>query len=237
MVSVTRGDAGHHRLPAEELARVRRAEAAASAAVIGAISEVWDFPDGRLLPSLELRERVIREIRTWKPDLVLTHRPCDYHPDHRAIGHAVQDASYMVTVPLVAPDVPALRRDAVVAYLRDDFTRPYPFSPDVVLDVSEHVDAIVRMLACHASQVFDWLPYNLRMESDVPAGANERLMWLKRQYLHRQHGLAERMRGRLAAAYGAERAAAIEFVEAFEISEYAQSPDAPARERLFPLST
>jgi hypothetical protein len=62
-------------------------------------------------------------------------------------------------------------------------------------------------------------------------------MWLKRQYLHRQHGLAERMRGRLAAAYGAERAAAIEFVEAFEISEYAQSPDAPARERLFPLST
>ena len=236
MVSVTRGDSGHHRLSADELSRVRRAEAAAAAAVIGAVSEVWDFPDGRLLPSLELRERVLREIRTWQPDLVLTHRPNDYHPDHRAIGQAVQDASYLVTVPLVLPGVPALRRDAVAAYLRDDFTRPYPFSADVVLDVTEHVDAIVAMLACHASQVFEWLPYNLRMEADVPAEASGRLAWLKRQYLLRQRGAAERWRERLAAAYGADRAAGVEFVEAFEISEYAQSPDAATLARLFPLA-
>jgi LmbE family N-acetylglucosaminyl deacetylase len=235
MVSATRGDAGHHRLAAAELTRVRRAEAAAAAALIGATSEVWDFPDGSLQPTLELRQQVIRELRAWRPDLVLTHRPNDYHPDHRALGQAVQDASYMVTVPLVVPEVPALRRDPVVAYLRDDFTRPYPFSADVALDVGPHVGLIVAMLACHASQVFDWLPYNMRMEAEVPAGDAERLEWLLRQYKKRQSGLAERMREPLTVAYGPERAARVEFVEAFEVSEYAKAPDEAELRRLFPV--
>ncbi|MEQ8784977.1 MAG: PIG-L family deacetylase [Pirellulaceae bacterium] len=236
LVSVTRGDAGHHRLPREQLTRIRREEAAAAAAVIGAESDVWDFPDGALLPTLELRERVIREIRCWRPDLVLTHRVSDYHPDHRAIGQAVQDASYMVTVPLVVPDTPALRRDPVVAQLRDDFTRPCPFRADVVIDVGPQVDTIVAMLACHASQVFDWLPYNRRMEAEVPGDATERRAWLRRQYADRQKGVADRFREQLRAAYGAEHAAGVELVEAFEISEYAAAPSTDEVARLFPTT-
>src|SRR4030042_663078 len=73
------------------------------------------YPDGELMPPLEVRRRVIREIRTFKPDLVLTHRTSDYHPDHRAVGQLVQDASYLVTVPNVLPEVPALVADPVVA--------------------------------------------------------------------------------------------------------------------------
>jgi LmbE family N-acetylglucosaminyl deacetylase len=237
LVAVTRGDSGHHRLSREELTGIRRQEAAAAAAVIGAESEVWDFPDGALEPTLDLRERVIREIRTWRPDLVLTHRTCDYHPDHRAIGQAVQDASYMVTVPLVVPDVPALRRDPVVAQLRDDFTRPCAFRADVVLDVGPLVDTIVAMLACHASQVFQWLPYNRRMESEVPSDESERLLWLRRQYADRQTGLADRYRDRLRETYGEEHAARVEFIEAFEISEYAATPGAGELRRLFPQGT
>lgn len=234
MISATRGDSGHHRLSREELTAVRREEATAAAGVIGAISEVWDFPDGALLPTLELRKRIICEIRSWQPDLVLTHRPNDYHPDHRALGQAVQDASYMVTVPLVAPQVPALRRDPVVAYLRDDFTKPCPFQPDVVIDVGPQVDTIVAMLACHASQVFEWLPYNRRMEADVPTDAAQRLVWLRKQYTSRQTGVADRYRDLLAATCGADHAAQVEFVEAFEISEYATQPTPEDLQRLFP---
>ena len=74
------GAAGHHQLKPPELAVKRRAEAAS--AIIGASYEVWDFPDGELQPTLEVRQRIIAEIRTFRPHLVITHRTNDYHPDH-----------------------------------------------------------------------------------------------------------------------------------------------------------
>ncbi|RPI87611.1 MAG: PIG-L family deacetylase, partial [Planctomycetaceae bacterium] len=160
LVSVTNGQSGHYAVSGPELTAIRRAEAARSAAVIGALAEVWDFPDGRLEPTLELRERIIREIRGFQPDLVLTHRTCDYHPDHRAVGLAVQDASYLVTVPPICSDVPVLRRDPVVACMNDLFTRPCALAPDVVIDVTCELATIVAMCACHESQFFDWLPFN-----------------------------------------------------------------------------
>src|SRR5262249_32670776 len=130
MVSLTNGDAGHHEHPGPDLARRRRAEAAAAGAVIGASYDVLDNHDGELQPTLENRRRVIGLIRSFRPDLVLTHRPNDYHPDHRYTSQLVQDAAYMVTVPAVVPEVPHLRRDPVIAYLPDDFQKPYPFQPD-----------------------------------------------------------------------------------------------------------
>ena len=138
MISVTDGGAGHHRLPRDELVGLRRREAEEAAAVIGATAETWDFPDGALQPTLAVREAIIREIRVFQPDLVLTHRTCDYHPDHRAVGQAVQDASYMVTVPLVLPATPHLRRDPVVAYMVDLFTKPCRFEPHALLDIETH---------------------------------------------------------------------------------------------------
>ena len=117
MVSVTNGGAGHHILDPVALVRTRKQELAKSADRLGGECDVWDFPDGSLQPTLELREAVIREIRSFRPDLVLTHRTCDYHPDHRAVGQAVQDASYMVTVPLVVPDCPIPEAEPVVAYM------------------------------------------------------------------------------------------------------------------------
>ena len=182
MISVTDGRSGHHQYQPAELACVRRRESLAAAAVIGATYDVWEYPDGMLQPALEVRERIIREIRSFNPDLVLTHRPNDYHPDHRAVGQVVQDASYMVTVPLVAPDVPALSRDPVVAYMPDLFTRPYPFVPDVAIDIAEQMDTVVAMLACHQSQVFEFLPFNQRIADQVPQDETDRRRWLRHWY-------------------------------------------------------
>lgn len=233
MVSVTDGGAGHQSLPSAELRRIRREEAAASAASIGAESAVWTFPDGSLLASLEVREAIVAEIRRYRPDLVLTHRTCDYHPDHRAVGQAVQDASYMVTVPKIVPDVAPLARDPVVAYMPDLFTRPTPLRPDIVVDIAADLDTIVAMLACHASQFFDWLPYNHGIAEQVPPDAAARTAWLRAWYAGVVRPRAERCRREIVARYGAERGARIEFVEMFEISEYARPLDATLRERLF----
>lgn len=236
LVSVTDGAAGHHEVWGPPLARRRKDEAAAAARVIGAESEVWPFPDGRLSPSLEVRERIIAELRTFQPDLVLTHRTCDYHPDHRAVGHAVRDASYLVTVPAVVPNVSILRKAPVIAYLPDRFTRPAPIAADVVVDVTETVETIVDMLAAHESQVFEWLPFNQGTLDLVPADPAGRRAWLRGWAGAWPRTLADRYREALVAAYGTARGPAIEFAEVFEVSEYAAPLGPEARARLFPFA-
>ncbi len=233
MISVTNGGAGHHRRTAEELVPIRRQEAERSAAVIGATCQVWDSPDGALLPTLELREKIIRTIRSFQPDLVLTHRPYDYHPDHRAVGQAVQDASYLVTVPLVATDTPALRRDPVVAYMPDLFTRPCPFRPDIIVDISTVLDTMIDMLACHESQVFEFLPYSFRHAIAVPDDRQLRKAWLRDWYGAAISPRADVFRKAIEQQYGPTEAERIQAVEAFEISEYAAPLDRAARDRLF----
>lgn len=233
MISVTDGGAGHHTRGSTELVRLRRDEAAAAGRVIDAVYETWHFPDGALQASLEVRHRIIREIRLFKPDLVLTHRPNDYHPDHRAVGQCVQDASYLVKVPLIVPDAPALKRDPVVAYMPDLFTKPQRMQPEMILNIADHVDTIVSMLACHASQVFEWLPYEQGILETLPADDAGRMAWLKAWYTNYIRPRVSHFRHEISLAFG-DTAPPPEFIEAFEISEYAFRPDATLLQNLFP---
>jgi LmbE family N-acetylglucosaminyl deacetylase len=235
MVSLTNGDAGHHMLRGPELAARRRAEAGAAGAVIGAEYEVFPNHDGRLLPTLENRDQVIRLVRSFRPDLLLTHRPNDYHPDHRYTSQLVQDAAYLVTVPAIVPDVTHLPVDPVIAYLPDDFQRPYPLRPSVVVDVGGVVDTIAAMLHCHQSQFYEWLPYNGRYASDVPPTEESRQGWLKERTRHRLRARAALYRELIKDTFGAQRGAAVECVEAFEGCEYGAPLDGTARRRLFPF--
>lgn len=229
-VSVTNGAAGHHLTPGPALVLRRKAEAEAAAATIGAECEVWDHPDGSLEPTLARREQMIRLIRSWRPGLVLTHRPNDYHPDHRATSQLVQDAAYLLTVPAVCPDVPRLRRDPVIAYLSDNFTRPYPFDPTVVIDVASVWSEKIGMLHAHASQFYEWLPYNMGHPETVPVADADRRAWLSA----RLEGLTEKDRDRLNGRSGIV-ANDVRLVEAFEGCEYGAPLDDEARARLFPF--
>ena len=123
-VSVTSGDAGHHEQGGGALAARRRAEAREAGRRIGVDYVVLDNHDGELLPTLAIREQIIRQIREWRADLVLCPRPNDYHPDHRYTGILLQDAAYMVTVPNVVSDTPSLRRNPVFMYFEDGFQKP-----------------------------------------------------------------------------------------------------------------
>ena len=237
MVSVTDGGAGHHLLSSAELVPLRRAEAKRAGGVIGAEYITWDNPDGSLQPTLNVREQIIREIRGFSPDVVLTHRPCDYHPDHRAVGQAVQDASYLVTVPLVCPDTCALRKDPLVLYMPDRFKRPNRLHGDIVIDVGPQVETVVQMLACHQSQFFEWLAYNHEYESDVPDGESERFDFLLAWYKSHLRPMADLYRDRLVESYGVDRGAAIEYAEVYEASEYAADFDERTRRRLFPFAS
>lgn len=233
LISVTDGRAGHHKEFGPKLVKRRRQEAAASAKVIGASSEVWNHPDGELEPTLDLRWQIVTELREFSPHLVLTHRTEDYHPDHRAVAHAVRDASYLVTVPGVVPDVAILREPPVIAYMVDRFTRQTPFRADVAVDISAQVDAIVAMLACHQSQVFEWLPYNRHHGDELPKDEEGRLNWLRTWIESRLRETADIHRTALVETYGESVGNRIQFAEVLEISEYAAPLDDARREQLF----
>ncbi len=231
-IAVTNGEAGHYAVPPPELAAMRREEARAAAALGGFEIEVWDNPDAQLAPTVEIRGEVIRAIRRFAPHLVITHRPNDYHPDHRATGQLVQDASYLVRVPNLHRDTPPPETRPVVACMTDFFTKPNPFQPDVTIETTAQIDKVVAMLACHVSQVFQNIPQSRDEIENVPQDEDERLAWLKDFYASRPRAIANRFREALLRDYG-ERGNTVEFAEAYEISEYGRRPTAKELDALF----
>ena len=234
-VSVTNGDAGHHRLPPSELASTRLAESAAVTQLTGIEYEILGNRDGRLLPTLEARFELIGLIRRYQPDLILTHRPNDYHPDHRATSTLVCDAAYMVIVPHIVPEVPALRVNPVIAYLSDHFQRPAPFQPSIVIDIEPVLEQILDQMVCHRSQFFEWLPYTLCQEGSFPTDPAAQRAYAKDFYCRFNGPLADRYRELIVKTYGKERGASIRWVEAFEPCEYGSPLTDQVRSRLFPM--
>ena len=79
-VAMTNGDVGHFEQAGGPLAKRRKAEVAECGKILGIESAVLDIHDGELVPSLENRQKVARLIREWQADIVMGHRPYDYHP-------------------------------------------------------------------------------------------------------------------------------------------------------------
>ncbi|MCL6506951.1 MAG: PIG-L family deacetylase [Bryobacteraceae bacterium] len=232
-VAVTNGDAGHQSQGGGALAKRRRAEAQEAGRRLGiAEYEVLDNHDGELLPSLHVREQIIRRIRQWNADLVLAPRPNDYHPDHRYTGILVQDAAYMVVVPNVAPDTPPLEKNPVFLYFQDHFQRPNPFRPDIAVAIDDVFDKKIAALDAHVSQFYEWLPWVDRRLHEVPKDPAERRKWLAQECGGR---ITPEVRKALEKWYGPERAAKVQYAEAFEICEYGRQPSDAEIRQLFPM--
>ena len=234
-VSMTNGDTGHHAMGGGPLARRRYEETQASAAIADIQYDVLDIHNGELEPSVLVRKMVIQIMRESRADLVLCHRPNDYHPDHRAVGVLVQDAAYTVTVPNVAPLSAHLERAPVVGYLWDGFRKPVPFEATVAVDIGDVLERKIDMAHCHVSQMYEWLPYNSSRLDEVPAGETDRRAYLAERLQQRFRGTADASRTALQKWYGAERGAKIEYAEAIEISEYGSPLGDEDVPRLFPF--
>jgi LmbE family N-acetylglucosaminyl deacetylase len=231
-VAVTNGDAGHHKLQGKALAERRYAETQEVAKRLGVSYDVLDNHDGMLMPSLEVRLQIIKKIREWNADVVIAPRPNDYHPDHRYTGVLVQDAAYMVAVPNIAYDVPALRKNPVFLYTRDRFQRPNPFRPDIAIDISTVFEQKMRGLDAHVSQFYEWMPWIGHYEEEVPQSKEERFKWLMKQY---DEQMAPDIRASLIKWYGEQVAARAKYAEAFEICEYGAQPSEAEIRKLFPM--
>jgi len=232
-VSVTNGDAGHYNKGGGHLAKIRRAEAKKAAKELG-IEEytVLDNHDGELLPTLEVRHQIIREIRNWNADVVLSPRPADYHPDHRYTGILVQDAAYLVIVPNVTPDTPPLEKNPVFLYLEDRFQKPYPFQPDIAVDITSTFDKKIEALSAHESQMFEWLPWTSNSLKEVPVGEDERRKYMAKNW---SGSITSDEREALKKWYGEKKGAEIKYAESFEICEYGRQPTEEEIMKLFPM--
>src|SRR6266567_6086522 len=146
LVSATNGDIGHWQMAGGPLAQRRRNEVMEVGRRLGVTTEVLDIHDGEIMPTLENRRMMTRLVRQWNADIVIAHRPNDYHPDHRYTGVLVEDAAYMVTVPFFCPDVPFLKKNPVFLYTSDRFQRPTPFKADVAVSIDEVIEPMLNAL-------------------------------------------------------------------------------------------
>lgn len=238
LVSVTNGDIGHWRMAGGVLAKRRTAESAEVARRLGVESEVLDIHDGELLPTLENRRTITRLIRDWNADIVISHRPWDYHPDHRYVGVLVQDSAYMVAVPFFCPDTPPLKKNPVFLYSSDRFNKPYPFKADIAIDIGPVFDKKVDALMALESQHFEGGALgNAEEAAKVPPASKPELRraWLHERWDKHQSTIANDHRDALNRWYGDEAAAEIKYAEAFEICEYGHQPEPEEIRKLFPF--
>lgn len=238
LVSVTNGDIGHWQEAGGPLAQRRLAEVKKADAIIGATTEVFDIHDGELMPTLENRQKIIRTIREWNADIVISHRPWDYHPDHRYVGVLVQDAAFMVTVPFICPDVPPLKKNPLFLYSSDGFRKPYPFQADIAVSVDDVFDQKLTAIHEMPSQHYEGGANGSEEHvSRVPPARDVagRKAWLRERWERRQSGEATQYRDALIKWYGPEKGAAVKFAEAFEICEYGRQPKPDEIKLLFPF--
>jgi len=235
-VSVTNGDIGHWKIAGGPLAKRRAEEVRRADELLGVTSLVLDIHDGEVMPTLENRKTITRLIRKWRADIVLTHRPNDYHPDHRYTGILVQDSAYMVTVPFFCPDTPALRRNPVFLYVFDRFQRPNPFQPDIVVAIDDVIEKKLAAMDAIESQFFEGgCGGNADLVPRDEEGRARRRREVRERFRARFARVADRFRDRLIELYGPERGRRIRYAEAFEICEYGRKPSPAELRRLFPF--
>lgn len=235
-VSVTNGDIGHWRESGPVLARRRKVEAEAADKSLGVATEILDIHDGELEPTLANRKTITRLIREWKADIVMSHRPNDYHPDHRYTGVLVQDAAFMVAVPKFIPEVTPLAKNPVFLYYSDRFQKPNPFKADVVVSIDGVMEKKLAALERMESQFYEGGANGgpQLMPSDS-AGQAKRKADVRAGFQNRDRGVARQFRDKLAEFYGKDPSGKVEYAEAFEVCEYGKQPTKEELRKLFPF--
>jgi LmbE family N-acetylglucosaminyl deacetylase len=234
-VATTNGDVGHFEQAGGPLAKRRKAEVAECAKILGIENEVMDIHDGELLPSLENRQKMARIIRNWQADIVMGHRPYDYHPDHRYTGVLMDDTAVVVVAPFFVPDTPPTKRNPVYMYYSDGFQDPKPFTPTIVVGIDEMADKKWKCISAMPSQFGDRDSWQGRTLANVPSGDREREAYLVNIVKERGKAVANQYRDRLVALYGQERGQKFQYAEAFQLGQYGRQASLDELKQMFPM--
>ncbi len=233
-VSMTNGDIGHFGMSGGELAIRRMKEVEAAAEILGIETEVMDVHDGELMPTLENRKKVTRLIRDWQADVVMVHRRYTYHADHRYSGVLVDDSIILVEAKFFTPDTPPLPRSPLVLYYSDNFQRPLPFKPDLVVNIDKVIDKKRQALEQMPSQFSDIDSWTYGRAENPPDDEATRLKLRIDNLMNRSVDIADKYRSMLIKLYGENVGNNVRHAEAFQVSEYGRSATTEELKALFP---
>jgi LmbE family N-acetylglucosaminyl deacetylase len=234
LVAMTNGDVGHFSQAGGPLAQRRKAEVEACHAKLGVATDVFDIHDGELMPDLETRKKVANVIRDWQADIVLSHRPWDYHPDHRAVGKLAEDAAVVVAAPYFAPYTPPTKGNPIFLFYSDPFKHPYPFDPILAVGIDEVAQKKWDCISALPSQFGDADSWQARYGRDVPADEAGRKAYLLDIVKQRNADVANQYRDLLVKLYGEQKGRAIKYAEAFELNQYGSGATADDLKKMFP---
>ncbi len=160
----TRGDKGSDdpNMTGERLAVIREAEQRAAARVLGVREVVFlEYRDGEMEPSLKLRGQIVREVRRWRPDVVITPDPTarfirgvyPNHADHRVVGDVAVDALFPASgLKLYYPEHAA---EGLAPHRAAEVYLTVTNEPDTWVDTTDVIDLRIKALLCHATQIKD----------------------------------------------------------------------------------
>jgi LmbE family N-acetylglucosaminyl deacetylase len=234
-VAMTNGDVGHFEQAGGPLARRRIAEVKECAKILGIETDVLDIHDGELVPSLENRQKVARLIREWQADIVMGHRPYDYHPDHRYTGVILNDTAVVVVAPFFVPDTKPTARNPVYMNYSDGFQDPRPFTPTIVVGIDAQVEKKWKCITAMPSQFGDRDSWQGRTLANVPQNDKERQSYLLEIVKKRNIAVADQYRAKLVELYGADRGKKFQYAEAFELNQYGRQASLEELKSMFPL--
>ena len=145
----------------DDMAAIRLAEGQAAARIIGAEYVCLGFSDEGLFEGEATSLRYVDLIRRTQPDLIITHAPNDYHPDHQATSALAFSASVMATVTHIQTAYPPHSLRPPIYYM--DNLSGVGFEPDEFVDISPVIEIKKQMLTKHTSQfvVFERLGKDL----------------------------------------------------------------------------
>jgi N-acetylglucosamine malate deacetylase 1 len=152
MCHLANGNLGHVVIKPNKLRDIRKKEAEAAGALIGAEVISADIGDLKVYSeNAEMRDKVVDIIRYARPDVIITHSPNDYMPDHVATGKLVFDAAFTATVPHYQTQNEYHSSITPIYYM--DTLAGVNFLPTEYVDISETIDTKIEMLSKHESQV------------------------------------------------------------------------------------
>ena len=234
LLALTNGDVGHFAQAGGPLAQRRKKEVEACHATLGVATEVLDIHDGELMPDLETRKKVANLIREWQADVVLSHRPWDYHPDHRAVGKLAEDAAVVVAAPYFAPYTPPTKGNPIFLFYSDNFKKPYPFDPILAVGFDDVAQKKWDCISALPSQFGDADSWQARYGRNVPADEAGRKAYLIENVKQRNADVANQFRNLLVQLYGEQKGKAIKYAEAFELNQYGANATQDQLKGMFP---
>jgi LmbE family N-acetylglucosaminyl deacetylase len=234
LVALTNGDVGHFAQAGGPLAQRRKAEVEACHAKIGVDTAVLDIHDGELMPDLETRKKVANLIREWQADIVLSHRPWDYHPDHRAVGQLAEDTAVVVAAPYFAPYTPPTKKNPIYLFYSDVFLRPYPFDPIIAVGIDDVAQKKWDCISALPSQFGDADSWQARTRPNIPTDDAGRKAALINVVKDSNSAVADKYRDLLVKLYGPQKGRAIKYAEAFELNQYGSAATVDELKKMFP---